>query len=132
MMKHELEALAGYEVSREDYDTIIEPMYLATNLTKQEFVQTLNKKRFAIVKKEEVKPVFVSNGDRTPNGCYVIGRWMMQIGKPDVNIKTGNITFKVRETTVEEQRKIGWDYWCASHIDINTMNPRYAVKKVEA
>lgn len=132
MMKHEFEALAGYEVSREDYDNIIEPMYLATNLTKQEFVQTLNKKRFAIVKKEKVKPVFVSNGDRTPNGCYVIGRWMMQIGKPDVNIKTGTITFKVRETTMEEQRKIGWDCWCASHIDINTMNPRYVVKKVEA
>ena len=48
MMKHEFEELAGYEVSTADYDNIIEPMYLATNLTKQEFVQTISKKRFAL------------------------------------------------------------------------------------
>lgn len=131
MMKHEFEEIAGYEVTTEDYEKIIEPMYMATNLTKQEFVKTISKKRFAVVKKEEEKAVFVSNGDRTPNGCYVIGRWMIQIGNPDVNIKTGKITYKVRETTVEEQRKIGWDYWCASHIDIHTMNERLVLKKIE-
>lgn len=48
MMKQEFEALAGYEVSWEDYTNIIEPMYMATNLTKQEFVKTINKKRFAL------------------------------------------------------------------------------------
>lgn len=132
MMKHEFEAIAGYEVSAEDYNNIIEPMYMATNLSKQEFVKTISKKRFAIVKKEEVKAVFVSNGARTPNGAYVIGRWMMQIGNPDVSIRTGKVTFKVRKTTREEQRKIGWDEWCASWIDINTMNPRYEIKEVEA
>ena len=30
MMKHEFEALAGYEVSFEDYNRVIEPMYMAT------------------------------------------------------------------------------------------------------
>ena len=132
MMKHEFESIAGYEVSTEDYDNIIEPMYMATNLSKQEFVKTISKKRFAIVKKEEVKAVFVSNGNRTPNGCYAVGRWMMQIGNPDVSIKTGKITYKVRKTTIEEQRKIGWDSWCAYHIDIHTMNPRIEIKEVEA
>lgn len=48
MMKHEFEAIAGYEVSFEDYTKIIEPMYMATNLDKVEFVKTLNKKRFAL------------------------------------------------------------------------------------
>ena len=48
MMQYEFEKLAGYEVSVEDYDKIIEPMYMATNLTKQEFVKTINKKRFAL------------------------------------------------------------------------------------
>lgn len=48
MMKSEFEALAGYEVSTEDYNNIIEPMYMATNLTKSEFVQTISKKRFAL------------------------------------------------------------------------------------
>ena len=48
MMKHEFENIAGYEVSWDDYDKIIEPMYSATNLSKEEFVKTLNKKRFAL------------------------------------------------------------------------------------
>lgn len=48
MMKQEFEALAGYEVSMDDYNKIIEPMYMATSLTKEEFVKTINKKRFAL------------------------------------------------------------------------------------
>ena len=132
MMKHEFEAIAGYEVSTEDYNNIIEPMYMATNLSKAEFVKTISKKRFAVTKKEQEQAVFISNGTRTPNGAYVVGRWMIQIGKPSTNIKTGKVTFKVRATTGEEQRKIGWDEWCASSIDINTMNPRYEIREVEA
>lgn len=48
MMKHEFEAIAGYEVSNEDYNNIIEPMYMATNLNKQDFVKCIDKKRFAL------------------------------------------------------------------------------------
>lgn len=48
MMKQEFEVLAGYEVSIEDYNKIIEPMYMATSLTKEEFVKTINKKAFAL------------------------------------------------------------------------------------
>ena len=48
MMKHEFEALAGYEVSSKDYNDIIEPMYMAVNLSKSEFVKTIDKKRFAL------------------------------------------------------------------------------------
>lgn len=48
MMKQEFEALAGYEVSMDDYNNIIEPMYMATNLSKEEFVKTISKKRFAL------------------------------------------------------------------------------------
>ena len=47
MMKEEFEKLAGYTVSYEDYTKIIEPMYLATDLNKADFVQCINKKRFA-------------------------------------------------------------------------------------
>lgn len=132
MMKHEFEELAGYEVSVEDYNNIIEPMYMATNLSKTEFVKTISKKRFAVVKKESVKAVFISDGTRTPNRCYYVGRWMMQIGNPETNIRTGKTTFKVRETTAEEQRKIGWDYWCYSEIDIWKGNPRFTIKEVKA
>lgn len=48
MMKQEFEKLAGYEVSTEDYNKIIEPMYMATDLSKEEFVKTISKKRFAL------------------------------------------------------------------------------------
>lgn len=49
-MKHEFEAIAGYEVSWEDYNTIIEPMYMAIpeSISKQEFVKMIDKKRFAL------------------------------------------------------------------------------------
>lgn len=48
MTKQEFTQIAGYEVSDNDYYDIIQPMYMATDLTKKDFVQTLNKKRFAL------------------------------------------------------------------------------------
>jgi hypothetical protein len=53
MMKAEFEKLAGYEVSNEDYNKIIEPMYMATDLSKEEFVKVIDKKRFALKTKEQ-------------------------------------------------------------------------------
>lgn len=54
MMKHEFEELAGYEVSTESYNNIIEPMYMASNMTKQEFVKVLNPKAFALPTKKQM------------------------------------------------------------------------------
>lgn len=54
MMKHEFEQIAGYEVTMEDYNKIIEPMYMATNLSKEEFVKVIDKKRFALPTKEQM------------------------------------------------------------------------------
>lgn len=54
MMKHEFEALAGYEVSSKDYHDIIEPMYMATDLSKQDFVKCIDRKRFALPTKAEM------------------------------------------------------------------------------
>lgn len=54
MMKIEFEALAGYEVSVSDYDNIIEPMYMATKLSKEEFVKVICKERFALKSREEL------------------------------------------------------------------------------
>ena len=55
MMHHEFEQIAGYEVTYEDYTNIIEPMYMATNLSKQEFVKTLNRKQFDFRAKEKAE-----------------------------------------------------------------------------
>lgn len=54
MMKHEFEELAGYEVSDKDYNTIIEPMYMAVEMNKQDFVKVIDKKRFALPTKNEL------------------------------------------------------------------------------
>ncbi len=54
MMKHEFEAIAGHEVSVSDYDNIIEPMYMATDLNKAEFVKVISKERFALKSREEL------------------------------------------------------------------------------
>lgn len=54
MMKNEFEALAGYEVSVADYDNIIEPMYMATELSKEDFVKVISKERFALKSREEL------------------------------------------------------------------------------
>lgn len=53
MMKSEFEKLAGYEVSNSDYIEIIEPMYMATNLSKEEFIEVIDKKRFALKTKKQ-------------------------------------------------------------------------------
>lgn len=87
MMKHEFEALAGYEVSNEDYDNIIEPMYYATNLSKQDFIKSLNRKAFEV--KHGFKKVIVGV-TQMPNGT-----WMTYEGElVDVNIKTGKTKVK--------------------------------------
>ena len=54
-MYDEFMKLAGYQVSRFDYDNIIEPMYMALpdNITKREFIAMLDKKRFALPTKAD-------------------------------------------------------------------------------
>ena len=87
MMKQEFEALAGYKVSVEDYNNIIEPMYSATNLTKQEFVKTINRKAFEV--KDEPKIIKVGVA-KMPNGTWMT--YEAQI--VNINIKTGLIEVK--------------------------------------
>ena len=76
MMHTEFEQIAGIKVTSEDYNNIIEPMYMAANLSKQEFVKTLNLKFFKdrMPKPEKnIKKMLVRNkmNERmTPNGCY--------------------------------------------------------------
>ena len=57
MMKEEFERLAGYEVSFEDYNKVIEPMYMATNLSKEDFIKTIDKKRFEVKKQKSEKQI---------------------------------------------------------------------------
>lgn len=55
MTYNEFMTLAGYEVSFEDYNNIIEPMYTAINLSKDEFVKVIDKKRFALKTRKQMQ-----------------------------------------------------------------------------
>ena len=110
MMWYEFMELAGYEVSYEDYHNIIEPMYLAVpeTVSKMEFINMLDKKRFAV--KHEKKPLIKTMSIRdnsgyrkTPNGCYY---HLVDVEIMDINIRTGKIKVKV----IEDSYRLGYDY----------------------
>ena len=54
MMKQEFEQLAGYEVSWETYTKVIEPMYMAVDLNKADFVKLIDKKAVALPTRREM------------------------------------------------------------------------------
>lgn len=130
MMWAEFEEIAGYRVSYKDYSEIIEPMYVATNLSKQDFVKVINRKAFEIKKQESVKPVFVGNGKMTPNGCYYTGEWMMQIGEPEADISTGKVTIRLRDMTDAEWQKHNTvDRWLSYYVDYSMYDERLVFSK---
>ena len=107
MMQQEFEAIAKIQVTAADYDNIIEPMYMATNLSKEEFVKTLNLKFFkdrAPKATKNIKRMRVRNrlgSPRTPNGCYTYIEWVELVS---VDIRTGKCIVKALED--EDLRKI--------------------------
>lgn len=124
MMKQEFERIAGYEVSTDDYNNIIEPMYLATDLSKQDFVKTINRKRFAVKKESRpaiIKRMGIMNNygyDRTPNGCW---RFIQYVAIEDIDIKTGR--YVVRELTdaeADELVAIGRDLYMSTYCELET------------
>lgn len=91
MTRSEFQTIAGYEVEDRIYTEVIEPMYMATDLSKHDFVKTLTRKCFE--KKQEkrynIKKMHVCNRagySRTPNGCYYFIEYVNLI---DIDIKTG-------------------------------------------
>lgn len=107
MMKCEFERIAGYEVSDKTYNEIIEPMYLATELSKRDFVKLLNRKALETkkVRKPNIKCMLVrdrSGYTKTPNGCYYHIQYVDMV---DVDIKTGKIVIAPLDD--ETLREIG-------------------------
>ena len=118
MMHKEFEQIAGIEVTYEDYTNIIEPMYMALNLSKQEFVKTLNLKFFTdrMPKPEKnIKRMLVRNRvgeSKTPNGCYYYIEFVELV---EVVIRTGKYVIKPLEEEDfqklrEEGRDLGYGY----------------------
>ena len=106
MMYSEFQELAGYEVEYKTYKEVIEPMYNAVTLNKQDFIKTLN--RAALEKKKEkekiIKKMLVRNRmceRKTPNGCYY---YIQYVELVRVDLATGKLIIKPLEE--EDLRKI--------------------------
>lgn len=67
-MKEEFEKIAGYEVTNEDYYRVIEPMYMATDLSKADFINCLDRKRFEI--KRETETALINRIKSVANKAY--------------------------------------------------------------
>ena len=109
-MKHEFEEIAKIRVTAEDYNNIIEPMYMATNLSKADFVKTLNLKFFAnrVPKApkapKNIKKMLVRDNSgfmMTPNRCYYHIKYVELV---DVDIRTGK--FIVKALDEEDREKL--------------------------
>lgn len=99
MMKQEFERLAKIEVTEETYTKVIEPMYLATDLSKQDFIKLLNLKALEApkVKEKNIKKMLVRDRSgymKTPNGCYYHIEYVELV---DVDIRTGKFIVKPLE-----------------------------------
>lgn len=118
MMKAEFERIAGYKVSEETYAKVIEPMYLATDLSKKDFVKILNRKALEVkeIRKPCVKKMLVRDRSgyiMTPNGCYYHIEYVDMV---DVDIATGKIVVApldeetLREIAQTHSLDLGYDY----------------------
>ena len=97
MMKQEFEHLAKVKVTEKIYLKIIEPMYLASNLSKSEFIRILNLKALSVSEGKDIKKMCIrdrSGHMKTPNGCYYHIRYVQFI---DIDIPTGKYIVKPLE-----------------------------------
>ena len=122
MMKEEFERLAKIEVSQETYSKVIEPMYLATDLSMQEFVKLLNVKAFAIPKSEpkNIKKMLIRDNSgytKTLNGCWYHIKYVELV---DIDIKTGKYIVKsLEEKDLQKLADEGRDLHFASDYDFD-------------
>ena len=86
MTRKEFEALAGYEVSAETYNTIIEPMYMRTDWDKATFVKKIKGMREAL-EERHARPTIIVGVKAMPNGTLMT----YEAELIDVNIKTGKM-----------------------------------------
>lgn len=112
MTKNEFERLARIGVTEETYTKVIEPMYLSTELSKEDFIKLLNLNALAAPKKKEktIKVMLVRDNSghmMTPNGCYYHINYVELV---DVDISSGRFIVKALENEdFEKLRNEGRD-----------------------
>lgn len=106
MLHSEFCKIAKHNISYTAYKEGFEPLYMAMDVDKRTFVKLLLPAIKEVAKKEEEeearkrqKLIFVSDGTKTPNGCYFNGEFVKLV---NVDIPTGKII--VRELTDDEYK----------------------------
>ena len=69
MMYEEFMNMAGYEVSYSDYINIIEPMYMALDLDKSDFIKCLNRKRFELEPLDKIHKRMIKLANQIKDTC---------------------------------------------------------------
>lgn len=69
MMYEEFMNLAGYEVSYSDYTNIIEPMYMALDLDKSDFIKCINRKRFELEPLDKIHKRMIKLANQIKDTC---------------------------------------------------------------
>ncbi len=132
MMKQEFEQLAKIEVTEETYTKVIEPMYLATDLSKEDFIKSLNLKSLTTLKviKKAIKKMLVRDRSgfmKTPNGSYYHIEYVELL---DVDIRTGKFIVKpLEDEDFQELREKGHDLNLSTDYDFDYMQCLDAKKK---
>ena len=86
MTRAEFEKLAGYEVSAETYNNIIEPMYMRTDWDKATFVKKIKNMREALEERHE-RPHIIVGVKAMPNVTLMT----YEAELINVNIRTGKM-----------------------------------------
>ncbi|MCC8045644.1 MAG: hypothetical protein LIP12_09125 [Clostridiales bacterium] len=139
MMYSEFLELSKQDITYQQYTEVIEPMYNAVEqMTKRDFINFMLPSIKALAKqnaatKVAAQPtVFISDGAKTPNGCYYLGKYGKLVDK-DVSISTGKTTVKVRELTADEKYEVSrtWDLYLNSTVDYYTDDPSVKIRWVK-
>lgn len=105
MLHSEFCKIAKCEISYKAYKEAFEPLYMTMDIDKYAFVKMMSSAIKTVAKREmeqerkNQKLIFVSDGTKTPNGCYYNGEFVKLV---NVDIPTGKIV--VRELTDDEYK----------------------------
>lgn len=105
MLHSEFCKIAKCEISYEAYKQAFEPLYMTMDIDKYAFVKMMSSAIKTVAQREieqerkNQKLIFVSDGTKTPNGCYFNGEFVKLV---NVDIPTGKVI--VRELTDDEYR----------------------------
>ena len=114
MMYDEFVNISGLNVTYKDYENIVEPMYMSTDMSKQEFIKFISPSVKALVKSypkvKTIRKMLVrdkSGFKTTPNNCWYHINYVELV---NIDIKTGKyIVAPLEDADYEELSSHGKD-----------------------